>query len=364
MNKTNNKDKLYRNNKNSIKLNDSKRKSINIKRQRTIQKNAPTKYESYIKKHCERFNMDWLNAEFSYLLTNVNKHDFTYDFSISQKQIPELKEVLKLIFFNGMYTRSDFIKRKMDISLPTAQKYLLRLCKLRWCIRGRGVKFTDINPFLQFLVYTSYKNTSRLVQSFAPKQVDLLDIFTYPLFEALKEKVNDVSFIWSQHEPNFNQTYFPKVGYHPRLYPYFNGIVQIKVETDNENYFVTLPYNIHWDGTKKHITLPIPFKFFGIEECGYSNNGLKVHFDNSITVAITLGSASWQTREEFNAGGVRHWSDIAKDFMHKYWKNEYVESSSFENHEKIIRNRLFYRDIPIKEFKEKDLILKQFLAEF
>lgn len=348
----------------NTKHNDTIQKSINSKRNRTIQENAPTKYESFIKESCKNFNLDWLNAEFDFLIYRIDNTIKAHDFSTSNKQIPELKEVLKLMVSNGMFTRSIDVKNQLNMPRRTAQKYLLNLCKLRWCMKGRWVSYNDINPFLQMLFYLSPKNSGLFIKKYAPKQIDVLDLFAYPLFEAFNEKVNDVKFIWSQKEPSFDKHYFPSTIYSVKFYPYFNGTVQIKAETDNQDYYVTLPYNIHWTGRNKHVTLPIPFKFYGVQECGYSTNeSLKVHFDNSITVSIPLGSASYTTKQLLKQWNMPHWSDMANRFMHKYWKNEYVECFDFKTHEEIIKNRLFYKAIPIKQVEEKTFLLKQLLAQ-
>ncbi|MCW4015469.1 MAG: hypothetical protein NWF06_03785 [Candidatus Bathyarchaeota archaeon] len=354
-----------------IKINDNidtNQKSINSKINRSVSENAPSKYEEFIKEHCKNFNVDWLNAEFDYLLGMVDKHDFRHDFSLTQKEIPELKEVLKVMIkpeSERMFTRSIEVSKSMGISRRTARKYLLRLCKLRWCMKGRWVTYTDINPFLQFLFFLSPKTTPKFIRNFVPKQVDLLDMFSFPLLQAYREKVNDVKFIWSQKEPNFNQHYYPAIKRNVKFYPYFNGTLQIKAETDNGDFYATLPYNIHWTGRNKHVTLPMPFKFYGIQECGMSDKSdkLKVHFDNSITVGIPLGSASYSSRKLLHSWGQTHWSDMANRFLHKFWKNEYVECFDFKTHEEIIKNRLFYKAIPIKQVEESTLLLKQIIAE-
>lgn len=318
-----------------------------------------------IEKHCKPFNLAWLDSGIDYLITCIDNYDFTHDFSLTQKEIPELKDVLRLMIVRGMYVRSLDVVNKLKISRRTAQKYLLRLCKLRWCMRGRWVTYNDINPFLQFLIYLSPKKMGQLIHFFAPRQVDLLNLLSYSLLEAIDEKVNDVKFIWSQKEPDFGNDYFPSLQHIGKFYPYFNGTVQIKAETESRDYYSTLPYNIHWTGRNSHITLPIPFKFYGVQDVGYSSkiNKLKVHFDNSITVGIPLGSASYSSRKLLNEWGLKHWSDMANSFMNKYWKNEYVETFNFQTHEEIIKNRLLYKAIPIKQVSQKTFLLKQCLAE-
>lgn len=289
-------------------------------------------------------------------------NDKTNDFSHSQKEIPELVQTIDYMIQNNLGANTRYLANSLNISVRIAQKYLKILCDRHFCVRGKWVTFTDINPFFEMLIYFYPEKIKELVRTYAPKQVDLLDLFSYPLLEAVKHKVNNVEFIWSQHEPNFGQKYFPKQGYHAKLYPYFNGVLQTKAETDNGNYYSTLPYNIHWTGRNSHVTLPIPFRFYGIKEIGFSSGALKVHFDNSITVTIPLGSASYTDRKLKHEWGQTHWSDSANRYMHKYWKNQYVECFDFETHEEIIKNRLYYKAIPIKQAEEKNLLLKQFLS--
>jgi len=314
------------------------------------------------KEHCERFNLNWLDHELKNLSMMLNLHDFTHDF-LSQKKLPKLKDVLEHMISYNMVTRSNWLAEDLDISRRTAQKYLKRLCYLRWLMRGRWVTFTDINPFLQLLIYLSPKETGKVVSSYAPKQIDLLKLFASPLLRAVDEKVNNVEIIWSQHEPTWGMHFFSRQGYYPRLYPYFNGTIQIKIETDERDFYATLPYNIHWTGRNCHITLPIPFEFYGVESCSYSKGKLKVHFDNSVSVGIPLGSASYTSRQLLRQWGQTHWSDMSNRFLHKYWKNEYVECFSFETHEEILKQRLYNKTIPTKQASEKKFLLKQFLAE-
>ena len=75
-------------------------KSINTKRNTSVRKNAPSKYALFIKKSCKSFNVSWLNAEIDYLLSTLNDYDFRHDFSMTNKEIPELKEVLKIMMYN------------------------------------------------------------------------------------------------------------------------------------------------------------------------------------------------------------------------------------------------------------------------
>lgn len=169
-----------------------------------------------------------------------------------------------------------------------------------------------------FLAPTHPPNESRVeiprikvVKKFVPYQVDLLDLFTLPLQDAINDEVSDVQINWSQIEPAFGVKFFGNLKLPSRrIYLYWNGIVQIKAKGKEKTHFIVLPYNIHWTGRNSHITLPIHFRFYGVEKASYSKEALKIHFDTSVRTSIPLGSASWTTRKLLHKQGRKHWSDF------------------------------------------------------
>jgi len=321
------------------------------------------RYKTMVFEHCKPVNMKWIEEALDILYhipkTHVKTHDKT---RARMRAIPKLEQViLEALKCNSCSI--SYLERKLGIKLRTAQKYTHISCKLRWLIFGRWYPFYDLNPFLELLVYLYPKKVRKIVSKFAPLQVDLLELFASPLQLALKDKVSDVEIIWSQHEPNWNNRYFPQKAYFAkRLYPYWNGIIQFKVETDKKTHYAVLPYNIHWTGRNCHITLPISFKFYGIESATYSKSEIKIHFDNTVRAAIPLGSASYTTRSLLHKYGMKHWSDSVTRFMIKHWKNEYTECFDFKTHEQVLRDRLINKNIPIKQIANRDFMIKQFLG--
>lgn len=310
-------------------------------------------------------NSEWIEKALEELLYIPKTNDKTNDFVRfkSRKTIPDLKKVIRKMLLKTKGLTTWQIEAYLGISKRLAQKYTKLLCELRWLIIGKWVTYNDLNPFLELIAGYYLKETCQICSKFVPYQVDFLDLFAYPLWLALNEKVLDVEIIWSQHEPNFSKQYFPNPTYHFRkIYPYWNGIVQFKIETDKKTHYAVLPYNIHWTGRNPHITLPIRHKLYGIKEVSFVKRGLKVHFDNSITVGIPLGCASWVSRKLQHQWGMSHWSDIVARFLKKYWENEYVECWDFETHEQILRERLIDKKWLKDELKNRDLIIKQFLA--
>jgi len=255
---------------------------------------------------------------------------------------------------------NDWLHHKLQLTKRTARHYTNMLCKLRWNVHN--FSFYDPNPFLECLLYFFPQRTWRIVKKFASYQVDLMDLFTLPLQEAISDEISDVQINWSQIEPTFGAKYFGNLKFPSRrIYPYWNGIVQIKAEGKKKTHCAILPYNIHWTGRNSHITLPIPFRFYGIEKAAYSKGVLKIHFDNSIRTAIPLGSASWFTRKLLNNQGKKHWSNFINSFMSTYWKSEYSECFNFDTHEKVLRNRLINKTRPINEIGNKEFVLTRML---
>lgn len=316
-----------------------------------------------ILQHSRPVNMKWIGGA---LDTLVIMPKTTLKTTVKKRKrirpIPQLEQAILEIIKRPFLPTNRHLEKALGISLRTAQRYTQTLCQLRWLIKGRWYMRWDLNPFLELMVFLYPNKTRKIVSKFVSQQVDLLDLFALPLQSALNDKVLNVGMIWSQHHPNWNKRYFPKQGYYVKLYPYWNGIIQFKVETDKTTHYAVLPYNIHWTGRNCHITLPIPFKFYGIKRAAYSKSNVKIHFDNSIKTTIPLGSASYTTRRLLHKYGMKHWSDSVTRFMIKYWKNEYAECFDFKTHEQVLRDRLINKNIPIKEIASRDFIIKQFLG--
>jgi len=329
---------------------------------------ALSKYQKMVFQHCKPVNLKWIEEALDILHYIPETHVKTHDKTLFKKRqrmraIPKLEQViLEALKCNSCSI--SYLERVLGIKLRTVQKYTRILCKLRWLVFGRWYPFYDLNPFLELIIYIYPKKTRKVVSKFVSLQIDLLNLFALPLQYALDDEVSNVEIRWSQHEPTFGKTYFPKGIHLPvrRLYPYWNGILQLKIEADKKTHYVVLPYNIHWTGRNCHITLPIPFKFYGIESAAYSKSETKIHFDNSIKVAIPSGSASYTTRSLLHKYGMKHWSDSVTRFMIKHWKNEYAECFNFKTHEQVLRDRLINKNIPIKQMADRDLIIKQFLC--
>jgi len=318
--------------------------------------------------HSKPVNMKWIEEALKEVATTT---EVTLKTHVKKRKrirpIPQLEqvilEIMKGIGYGGTFRPTNqHLEKALGISSRTAQKYTRTLCQLRWLIKGRCYMWSDLNPFLELMIIFCPRKMREIVSKFVSQQVDLLDLFAMPLQLALNDKVLNVELIWAQHEPNWGRLYFQKQDYHVKLYPYWNGIIQFKVETDQKTHYAVSPYNIHWTGRNCHITLPIPFKFYGIEKAAYSKSETKIHFDNSIQTTIPLGSASYTTRSLLHKYGMKHWSDSVTRFMIKYWKNEYAECFNFETHEQVLRDRLINKNILIKQIANRDFIVKQFLG--
>jgi len=315
--------------------------------------------------HCKSVKLKWIEEALD-ILYNIQEIQVKTQVKRKTKRT-RLREIPKLedIVFHTVAINScdmSWITKELGLNLRTAQHYTRMLSKLRWVIFGRWYPFYDPNPFLEHITYIFPQKIWKIVKKFAPLQVDLLDLFAMPLEFALQDEISDVDFRWSQVEPTFGISYFPNISLpNRRLYPYWSGIVQIKIEGKKKTYYVVLPYNIHWTGRNCHITLPIPFNFYGIESATYSKGELKVHFDNSVKTTIPLGSASYTTRSWLHKYKMKHWSDSVTRFMIKHWKNEYAECFDFKTHEQILRNRLINKTRLMNEIADRDFIIKQIL---
>ena len=324
---------------------------------------ALTKYQNMVFQHCKSVDIVWIDKA---LDTLVNLSETTVKTTFKKRKrvkiIPAFEQAILEIMKAQVNPLPKPLERALGVSERTAQRYTQKLCQLRWLIKGRCYMRCDLNPFLELMIQFFPKKVWKLVSKFASQQVDLIDLFALPLQLALDDKVLNVEIIWSQHHPNWGKLYFPKQAYDVKVYPYWNGIIQFKVETDKKTHYAVLPYNIHWTGRNCHITLPIPFKFYGIESAVCSKSETKIHFDNSIKTTIPLGSASYNTRRLLHKHGMKHGSDSANRFMTKYWKNEYAECFNFETHEQVLRDRLINKKISIAEITDKHFRINQFLG--
>ena len=272
-------------------------------------------------------------------------------FAKYRKHNPILTQIVEdLVNGATMFTTSSDFARVYKISRRVAQKYLKRLCELRWLAKELFPPYGhNLNPFYELMIQIEPRY--KCLTKFAMYQIDLLDLLTLPLFNGLNEKVENAEIIWSQHEPKHGHECFPTNSV--RIYPYWNGILQIEIKTHGFPLCCVLPYNIHWTGRNAHITLPIKWAFYGIKEVTFTKDKVKVHFDESTTVAIPLESASWSTRKELHEAKRKHWSDSTDRFLHKYWENQYVEAWDFQNHVKLLRMRLINKTLPLTELHNK-----------
>ena len=313
--------------------------------------------------HCKGFRIGWVAQALDILYDTSTLH-VKRQVKIKRKtkalrQIKALEDVVLLTIAQN-WCDNDWFHHKLQLKKRTARHYTNMLCKLRWIVYR--FPFYDPNPFLECLTSFFPKKTRSVVKKFVPYQVDLLDLFSLPLQDAINDEISDVQINWSQIEPSFGVKYFGNLKFPSRrIYPYWNGIVQIKAKAKKKTHYVVLPYNNHWTGKNSHITLPIPFRFYGVEKATYSKGTLKIHFDNSVRTSIPLGSASWTTRKLLHKHGMKHWSDFINSFLLKYWKNEYVECFNFETHEKVLKNRLINKTRPVNEIINKELILEETL---
>jgi len=249
--------------------------------------------------------------------------------------------------------------------LRTAQRYIKQLSKLRWLALQAGYSARRLNPFLELMLYLNYEATIDVIKTFSPYHIDLFDVYSYPLLLALKDDIEEVDFIWAHYDGK-KYDYLPNIRIlmdTDNWMLYWNGLCQIRARGKNTHYAI-LPYNIHWTGRNCHITLPLPWKFYGIESACYSKGKLKIHFDNSINISLFLGSAYYNKRKKARKTGKRYIASIHDKFMKDYWKNEYVECFDFKSHEKAIRERLIDKTIPVEKFQEKELLMKDFLKRW
>lgn len=320
---------------------------------------ALKKYEKMIVQHCKTANLKWIEEALEQVLYMPKT---TVKTTVKRRIRPlhQLEDVMYEAMNHNGYRNSDLVY-DLNIDMRTAQRYTRKLCQLRWLARNGWYLYYIPNPFLRCMLYP--KKLEKIISKFVPLQVDLLKLFAYPLQLALKDEISSVEVIWSQVEPNWGKSYFPKnFSFRRPFYPYWNGIIQIKAEGKKQTYYSILPYNIHWNGRNCHICLPIPFSFYGVESAMYSKGKATIHFDNSVIVSIPLGSASYTTRGLLHKCGYHHWSDSLRRFMEKYWKSEYAECFDFDTHEQVLRDRLINKETSTNQITNKHLIIQQYLA--
>ena len=314
-----------------------------------IYNNGLNRYKEMVTLGCSDFNKTWMLKALNSLSLTEASYSKSYAKRLQIKELrpkritdmPKLPHIVCACTFYNNVDRQ-LILNETDLNIQTSKKYLPLLQKLRW------IKFHDYfyeaNPFLNCLLSLSkgHEETFLSIINNSRYQIDLLHLFSSPLVEALRDKILKVEFIWSQINPDFEINYFGDLDAEPfnKMYPFWNGLLQIKAQSKVNTYNVVLPYNIHWDGTKPHITLPIPFLFYGILEAQYTNDELKIHFDGSIKTSIPLGSATWHNRKISRQLKMKHWSDPIDRILDQHWSNQYVECSTFKTHEKLISLRL------------------------
>ena len=308
--------------------------------------NALRTYRFMIDTQCDNFRQYWLVESLKSIALQVEKSIKKSVKTVQRvrkfREIPMLSNIILEMVRNPCMCTTEEISDLLNLPKPSVSRYLRQLKKRRWLIYfDYGY---EINPFLKWLIHFTGQNLVPVwkeILSFPKYQIDLLNLFTMPLFDALKDDIQNVEFIWSQIEPDWDNNYFEGYTLPPeKMYPYWSGFLQVKADSPTQEYHVTFPYNIHFDGKKPHVTLPIPFRFYGIENAQYSQTELKVHFDSSISAAIPLGSATWHERIISHKCNMRHWTDGIQKLLHTDWENQYSECTDFKIHEKLIKQIL------------------------
>ena len=100
-----------------------------------------------VKDHCKPLNLEWLEQELDHLLYTATVRKTARFLAQSQKAIPELVTVIDYMINHNMGAKTDYLAHNLGISVRTARKYLKTLCDRRFCVRGKWVTFTDVNPF-------------------------------------------------------------------------------------------------------------------------------------------------------------------------------------------------------------------------
>jgi len=253
--------------------------------------------------------------------------------NINGKTIQMLKHI-----FLGCYTKQT-LKRDLQLTERTYQRILKRLKRNGWILTFKG---SGINIYLNPFIRWNAKRVNEKILTLANE--NLFDVLSFPLIKWLNEKILDVKFVWSFRFYNHLME-FPN----NRIW---NGVLTIQVEKDNGFEYTFLPFNIHYQGRGvgiPHITLPIKWEFFGIQEAKrLRNGGLFIHFDNSVRLMLMHDSGAYLNFKDYLEGNTLNW--FGRDHYRvlgaitKQWKNfQYVETRDFETHETLIRNRLIHK---------------------